>query len=192
MRSAPRLPVWWRSVVSLSTSVRGIGDDFPIDLRSLTSRNDIEVREGEMAALGITLDADTIKVRSSLPADLKRLTTAHEIGHILVKRSRCPWLSSADEERFCDAFARELLAPVSAVGTMPASDVEGAAARFGITQESILLQLAALGIVEPLVSAGSGRILCIACGDRRRLLNCACALARGGSTGELPHYPLSA
>ena len=145
-----------------------------------------------MTALGITLGGNEIKVRSSLPSDLKRLTTAHEIGHILVKRSRCPWLSPADEERFCDAFARELLAPVSAIGTTPASDVEPAAARFGVTQESILLQLAALGIVEPLVSAGTGRILCIACGDRKRLLSCACAFARGGSAGALPHYPLSA
>jgi hypothetical protein len=184
--------VWWRSVVELGTRVRGEEAVFPIDLHRLGSRHDIEVREDEITALGITVGANEIRVRSSLPSGLKRLTIAHEMGHLLVKRSYCPWLSLSDEERFCDAFARELLAPVAAIQATPAADIEAAAMRFGVTQEAILLQLAALGIVEPLVSAGSGRILCIACGDRKRLVSCACALARGGSTGALPHYPLSA
>lgn len=60
-------------------------------------------------SMGLTLPPARVILRDSLPRYMKEYVLAHELGHVLVARGRCPWIVPALEEGFCDEFADALL-----------------------------------------------------------------------------------
>jgi Zn-dependent peptidase ImmA (M78 family) len=89
----------------------------PTDLDDIAKR--LGVREvisaeihadGELRRRG---DRYTIVVSSNQGAARRRFTLAHELAHVIVKRSRSQTASGRELERLCDDMAAELLMPAS-------------------------------------------------------------------------------
>jgi hypothetical protein len=60
--------------------------------------------------LGLTLPPSLIVLRSGLSDPMRDLVLGHELGHVLVSRGLCPWVTPATEEAFCDSFAAAVTA----------------------------------------------------------------------------------
>lgn len=61
------------------------------------------------ASMGLTLPPARVILRDNLSGYMKDYVLAHELGHVLVARGRCPWIVPALEEGFCDEFADALM-----------------------------------------------------------------------------------
>lgn len=97
------------------------------------------------------------------PVERRRLTAAHECGHPLLRKPGVTVLRVGDEdydreERFCDAFARSLLMPASAVrrkyselrdvsGKFTVRHIIALALYFIVSVEAMTRRLEALGLV---------------------------------------------
>lgn len=89
----------------------------PTELDAIAKRLGIrEVISAEMHADGELRgrnDGYTIVVSSNQGAARRRFSLAHEIAHVIVKRSRSESASGRELERLCDDMAAELLMPAS-------------------------------------------------------------------------------
>lgn len=105
-----------------------------------------------------------IILNSKHPVERRRLSAAHECGHLLLRKSGVTVLREGDEnydreERFCDAFARALLMPASSVrrkhselrdvsGKFTVRHIIAVALMFMVSVEAITRRLEALGLVQ--------------------------------------------
>jgi Zn-dependent peptidase ImmA (M78 family) len=132
---------------------------------------------------GVTLDRDCVAVSSRLSGVERRYAVAHELAHVLgLRAARRQGTGGWREERFADAFARELLLPredvraAAADGSVPVAALAG---WYGVDEETVLLQAAAVGLASPLQEPPGGTaVLCVQCGHRAHVPGCPCRLAR--------------
>ena len=88
-----------------------------------TGRRQAFLLPGKLAGFDVLVHRDVVH-NSALGRRRLRYTLAHEVGHSFFFNRRavphnrhCEW--SAEEERFCDSFAEELLVPSRDVKTLP-------------------------------------------------------------------------
>jgi hypothetical protein len=133
---------------------------------------------------GVTLAADSVVINRRLGALERRYALAHELAHAL--RLQAGHRQSAQawrEERFADAFARELLLPRVVVRDAARPiDAEMLAQEYAVDNGTVLLQAAAVGIAPRLqLSANGGAVLCADCGHRPHIPGCPCRAARAAA-----------
>ena len=165
-----------RRVVALASEVRPLGPP-PFDPWCVAAQLGVKVVERQLSAtlLGLRLPSGCVVLNDSAVFERKRTALAHEIGHHLVAIGRAPWVISRGEERFCDAFSWELLAPHDLVGRETCQTLE-------VTRSVVLTQLAVLGQLPAVSLHRSGVVICHRCGDQSREPTCICA----GKRTQLP------
>lgn len=136
---------------------------------------DVKVGRRPMkSAWGVSFGATRVVVASGMSDERTRFALAHELGHVLCRLGRAPWVARAREELFADWFARELL--------LPTASAVGAASRlartFAVEERTALLQLAARSRKPAMQVMADGTVLCAICGDRPHLPGCACRVVR--------------
>lgn len=130
---------------------------------------------------------DRILLSSALSRRERNLALAHELAHVLVRRGRCPWVRPADEERFADAFARELVAPARFLArSWTRLPLRESCEAWDIDPPTAVLQLAGLGLLPDLMRSQDGVVLCRVCGSEPRRRGCPCAEHRQLETDPLP------
>lgn len=132
---------------------------------------------------GVTMSSDCVAISSRLPETERRYALAHELAHVLARRAPGPrHLTGWREERFADAFARELLMPKADVRQATGSEgrVPSAALAdgYGVDEGTVLLQAAAVGLGPALQTTPDGAVLCVHCGHRAHVPGCLCRAAR--------------
>jgi Zn-dependent peptidase ImmA (M78 family) len=132
---------------------------------------------------GVTLDKDCVVVSSRLSGAERRYALAHELAHVLGRRTA--GLQDAGgwrEERFADAFAREMLLPGAEVRDAARDarrlPVARLAERYGVHEGTVLLQAAAVGLAPVVQRTPTGAVLCAHCGHRAHVPGCPCRAAR--------------
>lgn len=152
------------------------------------TRLGVQVAERDLgpSLFGMTRGQRAVVISTRLSAPERRFTLAHELGHILVKRGLASWVQVTWEERFADAFARELLVPSALLGKHDPSDAEVLSRRLKAPMVAVLLQFASNGMLPALSSTARGEVLCVRCGDRPYVPGCSCSHYRRGGGGGLP------
>ncbi len=140
----------------------------------------VGVRDLPVTLWGATTSSNRVVLNQKLSPQRRRFALAHELGHVLFRRGRCPWVGADREEHSADEFASELLTPSSYVATCGDSirlaeilDVEewvAELARIRCQQRPSPQRLC------------DGTVLCIYCGARARATAtwCDCAELRAG------------
>lgn len=157
--------------------IRVLGDD--LGLTILDQAMPASVRATNSGVLVVVNDQLTPRGRD--------LAIAHEFAHVLVRRGDAGWVRRSDEERFADAFARELLAPrelLARVGLVRSA--QETCDSFDVDLSTAAVQLARSGLLPALTREEGGRVLCAACGPELRSRGCECGHYRHGRAGELP------
>jgi hypothetical protein len=180
-------PAWLKRMPALADACRPPRRS-AVDLDALARSLDVQVLHRSLGPRlrGETHDAKVVVLHRKLRGRERRFTLAHELGHILVRRGRAPWLARDDEERFADAFARELLVPSSMLRGCDVSDAVRLAARFSAPLNCVLLQFVAQGLLPPLAVTRDRVVLCIRCGDWPHVKACACRAHRVAGGVGLP------
>lgn len=105
-----------------------------------------------------------VLLNANHPRDRRAVTAAHELGHLLCSRGEPDILNEAasersPEERYCNAFARNLLMPMRAT-SQKFNELTAGSARltrrhiiilahyFGVSREAIVRRLEELGLVK--------------------------------------------
>lgn len=164
-------------VTRLAETLRlaSVGDDVA---RFAANQLGLRIRETPLptSVRAMLVSGRSVVLNSRLDQRARRLALSHEVGHALVAVGQCPWVTRDDEERFADAFARELLAPAERlqVGT----SVHQLADEWDVDPLVILAQLSHVGALPPLFRTREGSIVCATCGTEERRRGCACRIAR--------------
>lgn len=92
----------------------------PIKLEAiLACFRDVRLTESQLEGDGVFVDLGAlgaeILIKKGVSNFRKRFTTAHELGHYLLSRSKVSAIDAAFVERWCDVFAVNLLMPESLV-----------------------------------------------------------------------------
>jgi hypothetical protein len=152
------------------------------------ARLGVRVAERDLgpSLFGMTRGPRAVVVSSRLSAPERRFTLAHELAHILVKRGAAPWVQATWEERFADAFSRELLIPSTFLAKYGPNDAERLSRRLQAPLVAVLLQFASVGMLPALSCTADGGVLCVRCGDRSYVPGCTCSYYRQLGGAGLP------
>lgn len=174
-----------RAVPALAASWRAAGTG-RVDLAEVGNRAGVRVLLSDLgpSMWGVTLAADSVVINRCLGALERRFALAHELAHVLrLRAGRCLPEPAWREERFADAFARELLLPRAVVrataSVSGAGGVDDLAREYAVDRGTVLLQAAAVGLAPAVQTTDEGRaVLCADCGHRPHAPGCACRAAR--------------
>lgn len=164
-------------VTRLAETLRPVdaGDDVA---RFAATRLGLRIRETPLPTnvRALLVSGRSVVLNSRLDQRAQRLALSHEVGHALVAAGQCPWVTRDDEERFADAFARELLAPAELLQV--SASVHHLADEWDVDPLVILAQLSRVGALPPLFRTPEGSVVCATCGTEERRPGCSCRVAR--------------
>lgn len=154
------------------------------DLEAVALRLGVRVRTQLISESiqGLTVSRDEIILHRGLTETERRYVLAHELGHVLVRRGRLTFRNRRAEECFADAFARELLLPAGDVLQRRDSTIPTLCRRYGVSRSVAALQMAEAGLAPSLMRDRDGSVLCVSCGDRQSMSECACLRYRQNPT----------
>jgi hypothetical protein len=154
-------------------------DETPVDLERVVQSLEltVEVRRMEPSVWGLTRSSSMVMVNRALPHTRRRFALAHEVGHVLVRRRLARVGGPVDEERFCDHFACELLAPARTVAAWEGS-INDLSDLLQVDEVVIRNQQALVGLIAAVTTA-DGETACRDCGPYRAVSRC-CRGARSG------------
>jgi len=112
---------------------------------------------------GVTVSPTCVAINDGLTHRRQRFALAHELAHVALGSGMLALVPS-NEERFADRFARELLAPLSALRAYQ-TRVDQACDYFDVEDRVIRSQLAAANLLPTITLAEDGTVVCRRCGD---------------------------